>query len=369
MPYTQPTFGTMITNPGEDLFNKMKAQTDKDRWAEDKRKCIASGGKWDDKTHTCSLPFSKPSEDPYKISAGGGSSKPAEDYSGYYDPEKKAFITNSGKVYPTGNPDFRPGPTDEQIEHLKNGNVKVTRAGQEWILSPAEWKTLNEGKGAITNKIQEIRAAPNLQQQRMQQLLQAAQAGLLTPEQLQSIGGSDVNVSEALGAGAVGAIPGVIGGAVGGATVGALGGPIGAVAGAVIGGLGTFLTSVRGNIKGQQTGEFAADASALSKGERYLRSLVTDTNQNPQNAAENIALFYQTLNLIDAAHAKTWKDSQEDLNVFLGNDGTPQLAKFEVFDNTMRQYYISQFNTALNAPDPNKFLLTAEDFGVDIENE
>jgi hypothetical protein len=36
--------------------------------------------------------------------------------------------------------------------------------------------------------------------------------------------------------------------------------------------------------------------------------------------------------MIDVAHARTYRDSQENLNKFLGNDGTEQLAKFEVFD-------------------------------------
>jgi len=141
----------------------------------------------------------------------------------------------------------------------------------------------------------------------------------------------------------------------------------GTLIGAATGAAAGFLIAMRGNIKSQQVGEFAADQNALIKGQTMLRSLITDTNQNPQNAPENIALFYQTLNMIDAAHAKTWKDSQENLNKFLGNDGTPQLAKFDTFDAAMRAYYINRFETALMNPDPNKILLTSEDLTFGTE--
>lgn len=227
----------------------------------------------------------------------------------------------------------------------------------------AEQQAIKNQPNTAELMLQQQQATQTAQQN--QQLLQRAQSGLLTPEELQNISGAKLDVSQTLGAGAVSAAPGIVAGAVGGATIGALGGPVGAVGGAILGGVGAFLSGMKSNIKSQQTGEFSADRAALTKGERYLRSLITDTNQNPQNAPENIALFYQTLNMIDAAHAKTWKDSQEDLNRFLGNDGTPELAKFETFDNTMRQYYISQFETALAMPDPTRMMITAEDLGIE----
>lgn len=216
-------------------------------------------------------------------------------------------------------------------------------------------------------------AAANTQA-RNEQLVQRAQQGLLTSQELQTIQGANPSIGQALGAGAAGALPGVVGGAatglLGGLAAGAAGGAIagtaitpviGTAIGAVGGALVGFLVAMRNNIKSQQTDQFAADQTALAKGQTMLRSLITDTNQNPQNAPENIALFYQTLNMIDAAHMKTWKDSQENLNKFLGNDGTTQLAKFETFDAAMRQYYINRFETALAMPDPNQILITAED--------
>lgn len=268
-------------------------------------------------------------------------------------------------------------PAPGSVETFKNpqtgrGSGVVLPDGRTFLgLNPNDINQIAQAEAQKTaqNPInaQPVGTAQNQveQQQRIQQLTQMAQEGLLTPQELESITGAKLDIGQALGAGAASAVPGILGGAVTGATVGALGGPLGAVGGAVIGGLGTFLAGVRSNIKSQQVGEFSADKAALTNGEKYLRSLITDTNKNPQNAPQNIALFYQTLNLIDAAHQKTFKDSQEDLNRFLGNDGTPELARFEVFDATMRNYYISQFNTALAQPNPNNILITTEDLEIE----
>ena len=49
-------------------------------------------------------------------------------------------------------------------------------------------------------------------------------------------------------------------------------------------------------------------------------------------------------------------------------DGTPELAKFEVFDAAMRQYYINAFEMSLLQPDQNKILLSEEDL-LFFENE
>ena len=44
-------------------------------------------------------------------------------------------------------------------------------------------------------------------------------------------------------------------------------------------------------------------------------------------------------------------------------NGVDKLAKFETFDQTMRNYYISQFQAALYQPNPNVNMITAEDLG------
>lgn len=200
--------------------------------------------------------------------------------------------------------------------------------------------------------------------ERQQASLEAISAGQEIPisqGQLASTQGASPDFGQALGTGAISAAPGIVAGAVSGATIGALGGPIGAVGGAVAGAVGSFLLGFGASLRSQQKDAFAVDQQVLTKGDRYLRALITDTNRNPQNAAQNIGLFYQTLNMIDTAHAKTWRDSQENLNKWLGKDGTTELAKFEVFDTFQRQQYIRQMELAVGAPNPGVNLVTLED--------
>lgn len=331
----QPTYTDRVVGAFGKIINP-----DPSRDAALKRKeaeCIAKGGAWNADTQICTLPTIQ--EQPKQVPQA----QPSPPLS---VPEvfKNESGRNSGITLPNGNTFLGLGPDDV---------AKI--AGLEQQKNAVPDGTLPVGTQANAFR----------QQQDVQRLVNLAQQGLLTPQELQAIQGSNPDIAQALGAGAIGVVPGLVGGAIGGAAVGAVAGGVGAIPGAVVGGIGGaltgFLSQIRSSIKGQQTEQFAADQTALTKGERYLRSLITDTNQNPQNAPQNIALFYQTLNMIDAAHAKTYRDSQEDLNVFLGNDGTEQLAKFEVFDTTMRQYYISQFNTALTAPNPQQILISADD--------
>lgn len=312
--------------------------------AQKKAECSARGGQWDEATQSCILPT--PPANNSNRNTGEQQSKAKltspETFSSSDTGRASGIVLSNGKTF------LGLGPQD----------VNQVAAGEAARVARPEG---TNPVGTAQNQLQ--------QQQRFQELTQMAQQGLLTPNELNAIQGANVDVGQAIGAGVAGVIPGLIGGAAGGAAIGAAGAGVGAIPGAVIGGIGGaltgFLTSIRSNIKSQQTSQFAADQTALSKGQTFLKSLITDTNQNPQNAAENIELFYQTLNLIDAAHVKTWRDSQENLNKFLGNDGTQQLAKFNTFDDTMRTYYVNQFLAALNTPDPNRSLITVEDLGIE----
>jgi hypothetical protein len=255
-------------------------------------------------------------------------------------------------------------PGGQTLLNLSPSEVRALAAkyaGQ--TQTPAGFQTAEQGTAQVQKNEQGVRN---------QELLQMAQNGLLTPQELQSIQGASLDVGQTLGAGALGVIPGLAGGVATGLVAGALGGAAtGAAAGGFVtplavgltaaGALAGFLVAARSSIKSEQSEEFAADQLSLTKGERALRSLITDTNQNPQNAPENIALFYQTLNNIDVAHVKTWKDSQEDLNRFLGNDGNLQLAKFEIFNSVMRTYYVNRFETALAQPNSSAILITNEE--------
>jgi hypothetical protein len=303
-----------------------------------KQLCNESGGIWDDKTMTClrfqtqtaQTPNSKTSTAPTKVTNTNPNNH---------------IITDAN-----GNQRIQ---TPQDVANDKNQIAKINA---------------NNGSlgGAEALQIQQ-------EQQRIQarnaQLMQMAQQGLLSQAELQNIPGADINWGQAIGAGVVGAIPSALSSkSLSSIAIGAAAGSVipgvGTIAGALIGaGLSGFLTSTKNSIKQQQTGSFTADQTSLIKGQQYLRVLISDTNKNPQNAPENIELFYKTLSLIDAAHAKTKKDSMESLNKWLGEDGLVQLQKFETFDG-MRSYYINHLQMALMKPDPNISLVTAEDLGV-----
>jgi len=328
----------------------------------EKQKCIAQGGSWDEANQTCILVKSV-GKSPIQNTTTKQETPTQQDIQKVTEPQTPSNLM---------------GGTLRDAQ----GNI-ITQTKESLEADRLEIARLKASEGGIGSKEALLQKQEQQKtQERNAQLLQMAQNGLLSQDELQTITGAKLDVGQALGAGVAGSLPGVVGGAatglIGGALGGAAGGAIagtavtpviGTAIGAALGAVGGFLVAVRSNIKSQQTGEFAADQTALTKGDRYLRSLITDTNKNPQNAPENIALFYQTLNNIDAAHAKTWRDSQEDLNKWLGNDGTPQLAKFDTFDATMRQYYISQMETALLQPDNTRSLITEDDLNDYLSSE
>lgn len=350
-----------------------------------KASCEARGGFWDEATQTC-IPKSLVKEELINPMAPAGSPEMGKTQARPLTIEEiNKFPKGQGEIDPNYIPptttEAKAKPTTPEIFTDKNGRPSgiTLPDGRTFLgLSPDEVNqiaTREQGKTALPIGTQPVGTAQNQieQQQRMQQLIQMAEQGLLTPQELQSIQGAEPSFGQAAEAGAIGILPGLIGGTVAGAAGGAFVGGVGAIPGAIVGGLAgsltAFIVGAKNSIKGQQTEEFAKDNAALLKGTQYLRALVTDTNKYPEHAAENIELFYQTLNLIDAAHAKTYKDSQEDLNKALGTGGLKSLSKFEVFDNTMRQYYVRSFNAALTTPNPNAMILTAEDLNTELENE
>jgi hypothetical protein len=233
---------------------------------------------------------------------------------GKYDKERGGYVTDSGAFYKTSDENFVPTHTYEGVDFNKDGTVSVRKGDTVITASKEEYENylkLTAGQGGLpTAKAKELMALPNeeqfgqqQQQARMQKLMELAQQGLITSEELQAIQGANPNLRQALGAGAVGALPGLAGVGAGLALsasgVGAVAGVPIATAGAIsaAGAIHGFLTSVRSNIKQQQAGEFSADQTALSRGRTMLKALITDNNRNPQNAPENTASFYKILNL------------------------------------------------------------------------
>lgn len=168
--------------------------------------------------------------------------------------------------------------------------------------------------------------------------------------------GTAPDYNQAIGA----ALTSTLAGAAGGAVVGAAVGGLGAIPGAVIGGLGGFLSSTRSELKRQRAESIQANSVTLQETSQQLAALITDTNQNPQNAAENLALFNQQMNKVDRAYKQLRIDTNSDLNKFLGETGLPELREYELFNSGERLILEQQMQTALLNPNPNKNLVTME---------
>lgn len=355
---TQALYGTV--SPTEQQIQSLQVN----QQAELERKiaeCNAKGGFWDGRK--CIL-----NDSPLSVDLS------------LLNETKKPETTETPRAFPDKG-------TIESSTTKGGGSMVTTSDGKTYLanLSPEEIQAIAQGeqrKASIPPNASPIGTAQNTldTQIRNRQLLEMAQNGLLTPQELQAIQSSNLDMGQALGAGLAGVIPtagslaagglaGVLGGAAAGAGVGAVAGMgLASIPLAIVGALaGGYLAAVRSNIKGQVSDKFASNNQALTTGQSFLRALITDNNRNPQNAPENIALFYKTLNLIDQAHAKTWKDSRKDLNKFLGEDGSQELAQFEIFDGYLRQYYVAQFENSLSNPNPNNILLAEEDLGVSDE--
>lgn len=234
----------------------------------------------------------------------------------------------------------------------KFGNVTENTREQQ------QRRSMEGTKRALGVKTDSQILAERAQKEQIRQAFQKASESALTPEQLEEVGGAPIDFEQAAGAGLVAVGPGAATGAV----LGGIGGAgVGALPGAALGAVGGFVTAGLANIRGQTSGEFAADKEALTKGITAMNSLITDVNQNPQNAAQDIELFQQVLNNIDVAHAKTKRDSDEDLNRWLGKDGTRELSRFENFDSTLRQVYINRFYAAIQSPDPNAIAFSVDE--------
>jgi len=177
------------------------------------------------------------------------------------------------------------------------------------------------------------------QQARMQQLMQMAQQGMLSPQELQAIQQAPIDWGQALTAGSVGNLPSVLTnigvGAAAGAGIGAVTGlGIGAVPGAIIGGVGGLIKSIWGgtqaNIKSQQSGEIAATKDVLAAAKTNMKALTMVVSKDPSKAEEAINLYYNQLAQVQRAQRKLQMETQGNLNKYM-NDGTQDLSDFELF--------------------------------------
>ena len=323
MAHGPPHFGTEITAPLQEGFARQQEEEAKQKEIEDRRSCIARGGKWDKVTKTCDLDLklapTKEAQEPPKVTPSGPEL--------FHDPE-------TGKVTGVTLPDGRSffGLNTDEIDDIINRD-KAEKARATGL--PSVGTAQAEADRAF--RIQE-------------QIAQIGQLGTLDPA-IQA----DINISQAVTAGLARVIPGLAAGAAGGALVGgAATAGVAAIPGAIIGaGLGAvtgFTSGILSNIKEQQSGELRAAREELSTGLRSMRQLAMLASQDPSNADIYISQYNAALTRIYQSRRQTQAEVTGDLNAFM-EDGREQLAAFDVFlqEDGLADIYGQKLAISLNS--------------------
>jgi len=258
---------------------------------------------------------------------------------------------------PAGTPSGITLPDGRTFFGVNAGDVDKIIAGEQR-------KAGYKGEVLPVSTVQQARQQEDLQKQAF---LLAQQTGQPIEEIAKLPQFTGVDWKQALGSGVTATLPGIAGGVAVGGTGGAYAGGIGAVPGAIIGGIvgavGGFVGGIISNLKAQRGGEISAVSQSLKTRTTNLRALVTATNQDPGSAADNLMLFNEQLALLDRDHGKLKLETQSNLNKFLGRDGTPELARYDVFNSPggTREYLVAQMQQAILNPDPNKSAITLSD--------
>jgi hypothetical protein len=229
--------------------------------------------------------------------------------------------------------------------------------------------------------------AAQAQEQRLQheQLMREGQALAMQvgdPAMMMEAQATPIDLGQAAGAGVVGGLLGSSGMAaafaLGGAALGSAVAPgVGTVGGAVagaklgvfLGALSGFIAGARSNIAGEMAGSISASSVTQRNIETRLRAIVTDTNRNPQNAAENLQMYNYLMSQMDNEHKKLKLETSRDLNKWLGKTGTTELQRYQNFymPGGAKDYYARQMQQALINPQPTRNYLTMDDIGYEVE--
>ena len=258
---------------------------------------------------------------------------------------------------------FRDERTGELSGVVKPDGTVLLGLSPEEIRDMAERRKQKTELPAGTVEVSKVAA---LEEQQKKGAELATQVGGAPVTPIEQPGVSPIEWGRAAGAGLGAAAPSALGGAAAGAVGGLIAGaPLGpgALITAGLGAIGGFLVGMRSNLKTQTGEEIKAAAGSLKKRDTLLRGLITDTNQDPSHAAENLQMFNQQMAYLERDYGKLHLEAQRSLNTFTGNDGSVELTKYEVFYSPggTRDFLVSQMQTALINPNPAKSLLTMDD--------
>jgi len=332
--------------------------------AERKRKCIEKGGTWDEATQTCKLPTLEEGQIPLTETQREAAAQ-AESRARLEEEEKIQLVPEVPEVAPTPDTDPREIFTPGTI--LKPGEVVVTDAeGVERIQTPetlAEAKRQEEvtqaGVGGVGVK--------QLIADATRKLNLAAQVGQIDFQTAMELDELGINWREAFLKGGSDVIPGALqfGAIAGGAAlVSGVGAPVAipaAIVGAAFGAIKSFYSGVTGSIKAQKGDLISGKRTELKQRQRSLQNYISAANANPASADEMTVAFNTELSLIRKDYNTLNKEANEDLTLFGGQDGTPQLIAYEIFFESIEPSLVLRMEQAILKPDPTRAYLTVED--------
>lgn len=270
---------------------------------------------------------------------------------GSYDQTKGGYTTPNGAFYPTSNPDFVPSETDSNINFLPNKNVKVSKGNVTQELTPQEYAVLQGKAGAVTNKVVQVGEAPNLQQQRMQELVKLSEQGILSQDEVSALLDTNNTVSNVATGGA--ALGGAVLGAKSGAALGTVIAPgLGTIIGGIVGAAGGAIGGAYVKLTAEKLYDVKKANKIFSTAKTNKQEILNMVNSGLMSEGQARELWQEEKDNIAISQSYLKRQTQNDLNDFLGKPGDDLLAieRYLALDNA----YDLEFEKALMSPDPNK---------------
>lgn len=281
---------------------------EQDQYKDERQRCIAKGGTWDEITQTCILPQQK------VVDATS--------------PNAKSIPLPGTQPQIQQNQKLSPG---DKLRAEREGGVIITDAnGNEIIQTREDVERAKADAASIGPSALQARQARIAGEERLAGLTsQIGQVGTIDPVQE-----AKVNKSQAFVAGLARAIPGLLGGlaagAIGGAAVGGVGAIPGAIGGAILGTISGITSGYISNVQAQQRGEIQAANVELQAAKSNMRQFAMMASQDPARAEEYIELYNAQLTRAYQARQKVKAETSGDLNSWM-EDGTRDLAEYDVF--------------------------------------
>ena len=230
----------------------------------------------------------------------------------------------------------------------------IERGGEQFVLPRLEIEELGRrGKLRPGETLAEQAEARKQAEAKIRQEELARQAGVIPPvtdipmlptdvlsfEQAAKSALASTGTGAAVGAGLAGAALAT--------GVGAPLAPFILIGGAIVG----FVAGFRANLKTQRADMLSGEAANVRKQEQNMLKLVMDVNRGG-DPARNLEFFNSQLSLVSENYARLHLKSNDELSLWLGEDGHTQLERYELFYSTggMRDILTSQMGDAIRNP-------------------